>query len=206
MTLKEEIIKFFVPFTAYAPFICFFGTFFFGMETIVLLGFLSAQGFYSTPIVFILCALGMLSADTMWFFVGKIKILKKLKKIRLIHKGYRKAAEIIEHLHKGSIFTLMMMLKFVYGIAPAVIMYMGRKKKIKFLRFLLYNIAIIFPLALGFTYLGWLAGKGVRFASEVFKDFKIAAVIALIFFIALHFGVMKLNKYFKKNTLAKLFS
>jgi membrane protein DedA with SNARE-associated domain len=201
MTLKESIINFLIPFTAYAPFICFWGAFFFGMETIVLLGFLPAQGFYSTPGVFVLCALGMLSADIMWFFVGKIKHLGKLKKINIIHQGYKKAAKVIEKLHEGHIFTLMLMLKFVYGIAPAVIMYMGRKKKIKFSKFLQYNVIIIFPWALVLTYIGWLAGKGVRFASDVFKDLKITMLIALVFFVALHFGIMKLSKYLKKKKI-----
>lgn len=204
MTLKEAIINFFIPFAAYAPLICFFGSFFLGMETIIFLGFLSAQGLYSTPLVFVFCSLGMLSADIMWFFIGKIGPLRKLKKIKLIHKGYKKAAKIIEELHKGTIFTLMLMLKFVYGVAPTVIMYMSRKKKIKFPKFLLYNSIIIFTLAFLLTYLGWLAGKGARFASDIFEDFKIAAVLALVFFIALHFGVMKLSRYIKKNKIIQI--
>ncbi|MEK6881403.1 MAG: hypothetical protein AABY22_17400, partial [Nanoarchaeota archaeon] len=72
MAITESIISFLIPLVAYAPFICFFGTFFSGMVTIIILGFLSAQGFYPTPLVFILCALGILTADIMWFFIGKI--------------------------------------------------------------------------------------------------------------------------------------
>ena len=171
------------------------------METIVFLAFLSAQGWLKFIDVLIFCSLGMFTADTMWFFIGKIKHLNTLKKIPRVEKNYKEASRVIDKITNKSIFGLMTILKFVYGLAIPIIMYMGRKRKITYWKFALYSLIIIIPWTLGLSALGWFAGLGFSWALEVYDSLKIAGIIALIFFIVLHLSIIKINKYLRKKKI-----
>jgi len=202
--LKSTLYKLLGIFASLSIAICFFGAFFFGAETIIILGILSAQGLVKFWIVYVFCALGMFSADSMWFFVGKIKAFGKLKRFKFIKKSYKKTSELIEKISKKRIFLLLTLLKFVYGIAIPIIMYLGRKKKISYSRFALYNCLIIMPWTAMLAGLGWLAGKGYIFAVKISENIYFGMFILAIIFVLIHVltkSIRKIlkNEFFKSN-------
>lgn len=198
-TLKETLAGLLIFFTSLSYLVCFFGAFFFGAETIIILGFLSAQRLVKFWIVFVFCALGMFSADTMWFFVGKIRSFSKLKKFKYIRKSYLKTSEFIEDISRGQIFLTLTLLKFVYGIAIPIIMYIGRREKLTYKKFAIYNGAIIAPWALGLAILGWLAGKGYSFVVRTYENLTLSIFALVLAFIIIHILIAKIRKWLLKE-------
>lgn len=191
-SIFSELLALFVSFSAV---ICFFGAFFLGGETVMILGFLSAQGLVKFWVVCVFCALGMFTADSMWFFIGKIKAFKHLKKIKFIKKSYIRASEAIEEVSMGQIFLTMTLLKFVYGIAIPILMYIGRKKKLTYRKFALYNALIIAPWAVLLTLLGWLAGKGYVFVSRAYENVILSVSVIVFAFILANWIIKRIRKW-----------
>jgi membrane protein DedA with SNARE-associated domain len=202
--IKGLFVKLFLLFTAYSALICFFGAFFFGAETVIILGILSAQGTVHSWVVALFCAAGIFTADTMWFFIGKIRAFRVFKKIRVIRKSYIKASEIIERNSENQMFLTLTLLKFVYGIAIPIIMYLGRRNKISYKRFALYNGSIILVWSILLTYLGWLAGKGYLFASRITENFYIEMAVLAGLFILVNVIINFIKQWLlKKENISK---
>jgi len=172
------------------------GPFLFGGETILILSILAGQGFMPLPIVIIFCALGMFIADLMWFSIGKIEHLSHLKKIKWIHKSYKKAREEIEQA--PSDFFLLVLIKFAYGIGVPILMYFGRKG-MKFREFMLKNALIIAAWSTCIVIIGWIIGKTSRIAWTRFEN--IYAVIGMIItgMIIVHVIIRQVRNYFIKE-------
>lgn len=175
MTILIENL--FSIFGTYQSFISFFGAFIAGAETIFALTILAARGILNIWIVLLFCALGIFTADLMWFSIGKIKKLSNLKKISYINKAYKKATKKINKTKNK--FILLSLTKFVYGIGIPIIMYLGRKE-MSYKTFLKYNSVIIIFWTLGIGIIGWLAGKGFTFFYETVQNIKLAILIIVI--------------------------
>lgn len=151
------------------------GPFLFGGETILVLSMLAGQGFIKFWIVFIFCAFGMWIADLMWFLIGRIEPLSKLKKIKWIHKGYKEARKEIEIAPNNEF--LLILIKFAYGIGIPILMYLGRKK-MTLKDFLIKNTIIIALWSTSIVALGWIIGKTSAIAFSKLEN--IYAGIALV--------------------------
>jgi len=132
------------------------GPSFFGGGTILVLGILSGKGFLSPWIALIFCALGMLCNDTLWFLAGKINALSRMKKYKWVHNSYKKAQKEIEAAPSNRF--LLILIKFAYGIAIPILMYLGRKK-MTLKEFLITNGAIVLIWSSSIVTIGWLIGK-----------------------------------------------
>lgn len=168
----EELIKSLI---GHPILISIIGPFLFGGETILILAILAGQNLIPLWMVVLFCIFGMFLADTMWFLIGKIKALSKLKKIKWIHKGYKRAKKEIEEA-PNELF-LLILIKFAYGIGIPILLYLGRKG-MSLKKFILNNILIIASWSLVITILGWSIGKTSAIAMDKFEN--IYASILLI--------------------------
>ncbi len=153
----------------------FFGSFFLGGETILILSILAGHGIFNFLVIWIFCMLGMWCADLTWFLIGKIKAFSRLKKIKFVHSGYKKARVEIESAPNN--LFLLVLIKFAYGIGIPILMYLGRKK-MRLKEFLIKNTLVIFTWATSIVILGWILGKTSAIALGKFES--VYASIGLI--------------------------
>lgn len=154
----------------------FFGSFILGGETILILSVIAGQGIFKFWIIWLFCMIGMFCADLTWFMFGKIKFLSKLKKIKFMYRGYKKAEEEIESA--PSELFLMILIKFAYGIGIPLLIYLGRKGKMSIKNFILRNSIIIFIWTTVIVIIGWILGKTSAIATDKLES--IYAGIGLI--------------------------
>ena len=178
-----EFLKFL--FASYPHLISFLGWFFCGEETAILLAILSAQWIMPIWIVFVFVSIGLILADSMWFFLGRIKFLSKFKKYKFIHINYKKATGLMDRLSRKSIFHLLFVSKFLIGGALITLMYIGRKREINFKEFLIKDIIVILSWVFFFLTIGWLAGKGFSIIVTIFKNVQLGVSLLIFFFVIL---------------------
>lgn len=167
------------------------GPFLFGGETILVLSILAGQGFVSFWIVLIFCTIGMWLADTMWFLVGRVEPLSKLKKIKWIHKSYKSAKEEIE-LAPNNEF-LLVLIKFAYGIGIPILMYLGRKK-MTFKDFMIKNSIVISIWSASIVILGWTIGTTSKIAFNKLENIYTGIALVVTGLIILHFILREIRK------------
>jgi len=159
------------------------GPSFFGGATILVLGILSGKGLLPFLTVLIFCAVGMLCADTIWFFVGRIKGLSKMNKYRWIQRTYKRAREEIE-VAPSSKF-LLILIKFAYGIAIPILMYLGRKK-MTLKEFLITDGIIIAIWSSSIVLIGWVIGKTTEIAFAKFENIYTSIMVVVTSLIIIH--------------------
>lgn len=184
----EEVIKAVI---SHPVLLSMIGPFIFGGETTLILSILAGQGFIPIWIVLIFCALGIWIADTMWFFVGKIKSFSKLKKIRFIHQGYKRAKAEIESA--PSEFFLLVLIKFAYGIGIPILMYFGRKK-MSIQDYLLKNTTVIAIWSGSITLVGWLIGKSSAIAFNRFENIYTSIGLIVTGLIIVHLIIKEIRR------------
>jgi len=174
------------------------GPFLFGGETILVLSILAGQGVISFWIVLVFCTLGMFLADTMWFLAGRIKFLSRMKKYKWIHNSYRRAKEEIGLAPSNSF--LLILIKFAYGIAIPILMYLG-KEKMTLKEFIVRNSIIIFIWSSSIIIIGWLIGKTSSIAFSTFENIYASILLIVTSLIILHLIIRQIRKriVFKKE-------
>lgn len=153
--------------TSHPALLSFVGSFILGGETILILSILAGRGVFKFWVIWVFCFLGMWTADLMWFLIGRIKSLSHLKKIKWIHKGYKRAKEEIENA--PSELFLMILIKFAYGVGIPILMYLGRRG-MKIDDFIRKNTTIITVWSTVIVIIGWVLGKTSAIAADRFKN------------------------------------
>ena len=179
-----SIIDVLTVFLGWMPLVCFFGALFGGEETVGLLAIFAAQGLYPVWIVFFFCFLGEVVADSVWFFIGRSSLISRLQNLKKFKTSSNKARKFIDKKVNGNNFRLLMSTKFLYGLRIASIMYLGRR--IKFKTFLLYDIVVAAVWTIVIVGFGWLAGQGIGWLWDTYKNVQMLIVIALCTIIVLY--------------------
>ncbi len=194
----EQLIKTLIDHPVWLSLI---GPFLFGGETILLLSILAGQGVISLPIVIIFCALGMFLADLMWFSIGKLEALSRLKKYKWVYKGYKKAKREIEDAPSQNF--LFILIKFAYGIGVPILMYFGRKG-MKYREFVLKNSIIIGVWSTSIVILGWTIGKTSAIAFRSLKNIYASIGLIITGIILVHILFREVRDYLiKKEKMIK---
>lgn len=193
MALLELLIAIF---QSYSPLISFFGAFIAGGETVLILGILSAQKIFSPWTVFVFCSLGIFTADLMWFYVGKIKHLTHLKKIKFVHHTYHRVDNLIKQ--SKSPLPSLIIAKLTYGVGIPLMMYWGRRN-LKLSKFLYYNALIILIWSSVLVFVGWLIGRGFNKIYVVYENIQLAVLILVITMVLVHIISYLLSKNISKR-------
>jgi membrane protein DedA with SNARE-associated domain len=178
------------------PLVCFFGSLIGGEETVFLFAVFASQDYYPVWIVFVFCFLGILVADSIWFFVGRSSIISRLKNIRYFKNHSDKAKDFVDRKVRGNHFVLLMFTKFLYGLRIVTIMYLGRR--IKFRKFIFYNLFIGAIWTLVIVSLGWFAGRGIGRLWDNYKNVQMIIFIVLIVIISFYILKIILGKVVAK--------
>jgi len=166
-------------------------SFLLGGETMIILAILSGKGILSFWIVLFLATFGMFLSDVVWFLAGKIKFLSKLKKYKLIRAGYKRAKEEIEVAPSNKF--LLILIKFTYGIAVPILMYLGRKK-MTLKEFLVKEIPIVVIWSFSIIILGWLIGKTSDIAFAKFENIYTFIILVVTSLIILHLIIRQIGR------------
>ncbi len=137
-----------------------------GENGVIILAFLSAQGYFAPWIVFLFGSLGMLAIDSIWFLLMKTKFLEKRKEKYRNYETYRKIEARIESLSHKSDIMIIMISKILIGTRILIIIYLSLRN-ISYFKFMKYNILPTFIWGAGLTLIGWLAGRGYYNLSQV---------------------------------------
>lgn len=170
------------------PLVAFFGALIGGEETVLLLAAFAARDLYPIWIIFVFCFLGVFIADAIWFFVGRSRMVTRLKEHRYFKVHSERARDFISNKFKGNHFVLLMSTKFLYGLRLVTIMYLGRR--MKFRKFIIYNLVVAAIWTAAIVGLGWFAGQGIGWLWDTYKD--VQMIIATIIIIAIVFYILKI--------------
>jgi len=157
----------------------------------IILSVLSGKGLISFWIALVFCTIGMFLSDLLWFSVGKIKSLSKLKRYKLIRAGYKRAKEEIEVAPSNKF--LLILIKFAYGIAIPILMYLARKK-MTFKEFLAKEIPIVVIWSISIIILGWIIGKTSDIAFAKFENIYTFIIIIVTSLIILHLVIRQIRR------------
>jgi len=168
----------------YMPLICFFGALIGGEETVLLLSVLAARDFYPIWIVFVFCFLGILVADSVWFFIGRLEVVTKFKEHKHLKGHSDKIRDFIDIKFKGNHFLLLLSTKFLYGLRIMTLMFLGRR--IKFKEFFVYNTIIAAIWTIVIVGFGWFAGRGVGWLWDTYRSLQLLIIVGIIIIVALY--------------------
>jgi membrane protein DedA with SNARE-associated domain len=133
----------------------------------------------------------MFLADLTWFLTGKIKFFSKMKKYKWIHASYKKAQEEIEATPNNSF--LLILIKFAYGIAIPILMYLGRRK-MTLKEFIIKNSIIIILWSSAIVIAGWLIGKTSAIAFSTFENIYASIILIVTGLILVHLIIRNIRK------------
>jgi membrane protein DedA with SNARE-associated domain len=182
---------------AYPVLVSFIVPFFFGGGAIIILGILSGQGKIPFLIAIVFSALAVALMDYIWFSIGRIKSLSKLKRVKTLHRTYTKAKEFIEEIKDEVI--LLTMAKLTYGLGVPTMIYLGRMgMPVK--RFFRYNLTIIAIWTLVIAGSSWLVGRTYIIAADTLKSIYHGIAILVTGLLIIHL----LLRYIRKRVLKNL--
>jgi len=153
-----------------------------GEEVILILAFLSSQGVLPLWIVFVFVPIGTFITDIFFFFIGKTKLINKIKDWKHFSKGYSKTDKFVGKLTKEKHILALFYTKFIYGTRIVTLIFLGLRGT-KYSQFFKYNIIITILWAMIVIPLGYLAGKGYIIILNIFRSVELGLLFLLIFII-----------------------
>jgi len=152
------------------------GTFFEG-ETVLILGGVSAhRGYLALPWVIACAFIGSFLGDQLYFFIGRAKGDKFLRKYP---KWEKKTKKVYALLHKNQVL-LILGFRFLYGIRTVVPFVIG-SSGIKPLNFLLLNIIGTAIWTLLFSICGYFFGHAIELFIEDIEQYELYFFAIVIF-------------------------
>ncbi len=168
-----------------------------GTEFLLLLAFLSGQGFLPFWIVIVIGLITLLFVDAAYFYLGKLPFLHKFIWDKIKKKGYTKVFyKLGEMAHKNQFYFLLIS-KFIYGLRQMVVLYLGYKER-KYRNFARNDTPALLIFIITMIPLAWLAGQGVLISFGSIKKVEIGIAVALIFIAVVYeIGKVLLKKFLK---------
>lgn len=190
--------KFLLPFIATnLPLVCLVGAYFGGDALLLLLASLAGQGLIPFWTIILFFSLGTISSDIMWFFIGRSRFAERVISHKQLNKGYSKIEKVLTKYGRND-FLLLFIVKFIYGIRIVTIVYFSRERK-NFYRFLAYNSVAVVVITLFISFLGWMAGRGIRSYVDIYENFRAAIKIIVIVVVAFFILKALINKWLLKE-------
>jgi membrane protein DedA with SNARE-associated domain len=168
----------------HAYLISFIAIILWGDISVLAVSFLAAQGFISVWIVAIIAVVATFVADSLWFLLSVSGIMDRMPIWKPFHGTYLRLERRIEKISRHNDLIMLLLSKFVYGTRIVTIAYLAHSKKIKYLKFIEHDMISSILWLVFLIPIGWLAGKGFWWISNVFSDLRLAitfviAVVAL---------------------------
>lgn len=163
--------------STYSEAICFLGAFFAGTGFVIFLATLAGQNVISPLILLGYAFLGNFLSDLIWFFLGRIAFFNKDSSIKMLVEAKDQTAAFMARMGSRE-YLVFILIKFVYGIRIAAIIYFG-SVRYQWSKFFKYNALAVFIINLVALGVGWSAGKGLTIFISIFENFMLATAILL---------------------------
>jgi membrane protein DedA with SNARE-associated domain len=193
------LASFLLPFiSSHLPLVCIVGAYFGGDAFLLFLSSLAGQGLIHFWTVILFFSLGTISSDVMWFFIGRTRLADKLISHKQLNKGYSRIERILARYGRND-FLLLFIVKFIYGIRIITIVYFSRERK-NFGRFIGFNSIAVVAITIFVSFLGWMAGQGIRTYVDIYENFRSAIKIIVVVLVLFFILKALVNKWLLKKT------
>ncbi len=168
-------------------------------ESIIFFAFLSGSGLISFYAVYIFGIFGAIIGDICWYFIGKSSLVEflrqKCKRLKYVKRQYHRTSKLVHRIAGNKIFLSLFFSKFVFGSRILMMLYFGAKK-VKFSKYVIYDVISIIIWTSVLAPIGWLAGRGIVSSFGVISRIRhfvtIGIILVLAFYILSEFIVRKL--------------
>lgn len=179
----------------YGYIIVFFGTMIAGEIVILPSVFLASLSVLNIYVVVLLCLMGIMISDNLWYFIGR-KFKTKLSYLGryFYHYKYQKRVTVFGEKFIDHYKKYLVMSKFIYGFRIITLLTAGYQK-IPYKKFITYNlIGTISELAL-IVFLGYTMGWSFAYLSRYSGYTKYLVVFGLLILFMLRYGFRRLMDY-----------
>jgi len=159
------------------------------------IAFLAAQGIISPVASITFSFLGALSADSMWFLLGRTTTAKKIILHRYANPTITVITKAIEKVSRGSHFWALVFAKFLVGTRIIILIYISNLS-FSFGEFIRYNViaTIIWLAVIG--PIGFLSGLGFTYVADIFQSLYAGVGFVLLILIVIVILQLWLKKIF----------
>lgn len=199
MTLTVEWFSAFIssyPLLKYL--VIFFGVGFGGEVAVISLSFLSAQNVFSLFPFLVIGVLGTLTADSIWFWLGKTRTAGKIVDHRYATYTISVIMEAIRKISRGNHLLAFIFAKFLVGTRIVVILYVS-KTNIAFKNFILNDMVAILIWLTTLTSIGFLSGLGFSYISKILKNVYAGIGFVVLILLVIVMAQIWLKKFFTKE-------
>lgn len=196
MVEQLEWVKFLIfEYPSLQYLIIFLGSAAGGELALFTIAFLAAQGIVSPVAVVIFSFLGTMSADSMWFLLGRTPTAKRIILHRYASPTIAVITEAIQKVSRGSHFLALVFAKFLVGTRIVMLLYISNLS-FSFREFIKYNIVatIIWLSVIGPV--GFLSGLGFTYVAEIFQNLYAGVGFVLLILIIIVILQLWLKKIF----------
>lgn len=196
--LREALVNF-LPFVIQnSSLIIFLVAFLIGEEAVLFVSIVASQGLFNIWQVYFLSFMGLILIDSIWFFVGSSRLFSKISNYGIIRHGYVRVERFLNMFAHKNMFLFMFASKFITGIRIVGTIYLGNKK-VKYLKFLLYDIITVLSSLAIIVLVGWWAGKGFGKILSIYKRAEWFLLFIIVIYIIIYFGEKLVNKKLDKK-------
>ncbi len=129
--------------------------------------------------------LGMITIDSLWFYISRSKFFSRIKKWEKIAAQYSLLEQNIERLSRGKDILIISLAKLMVGTRILMVLYIGGRK-ISFWRFFFYNAVPTGVWAVMLVLIGVGAAKGFNSIITIFRSIQLAITFLIIFFVGIY--------------------
>jgi membrane protein DedA with SNARE-associated domain len=178
--------------------IIFLGAGFGGEVAVISLSFLAAQNIFPIVPFFIVGFLGTMTADILWFLLGKTKTAGKIVDHRYATYTISVIMEAIRKVSRGNHLLAFIFAKFLVGTRVVVILYVS-KTNISLKHFILNDLVAIFIWLTTLTSIGFLSGLGFAYISHILKNIYAGIGFVILILLIIVMVQIWLKKFFTKE-------
>jgi membrane protein DedA with SNARE-associated domain len=178
--------------------IIFLGAGFGGEVAVISLSFLAAQNIFPIVPFFIVGFLGTMTADILWFLLGKTKTAGKIVDHRYATYTISVIMEAIRKVSRGNHLLAFIFAKFLIGTRVVVILYVS-KTNISLKHFILNDLVAIFIWLTTLTSIGFLSGLGFAYISHILKNIYAGIGFVILILLIIVMVQIWLKKFFTKE-------
>ncbi len=171
---------------------CFLAALLWGNSAALVFAITAGMGMVDPWPVFIFSTLGNFAKDTLFFYLGRTRLIDRLTSAKRIAPAYERLNRLREK-HQRHDLKVFIAVKFMYGLRLLSVTYFG-SLNYPVSRYAAYN-SIALTIINGFIVAaGWAAGRGIGESFHPFADFRSSAVfliVAVLVYSAIRLAVVR---------------
>ncbi len=165
----EWLQAFVINYPALQYIVIFLGAGFGGEVGMITLSFLAAQKIFPFFPFFLLSFLAVIFSDSLWFFLGRTKLVLNITNHRYATNTVSIIIKAIHKMSRGHHGLALIFAKFIIGTRVVLIFYIS-KTNITLKNFMRYDLFAIFVWLSVVIPIGFLAGLGFTYISNILEN------------------------------------